>query len=57
MQREEKGFAMLWRDKGDQPHEILVGVATGCIYRQEVGDDELGLKVAEQLKVSADLGC
>lgn len=30
-------------------------MTTVRVYRQEVGDAELGLKVAEQLKLSADL--
>ena len=32
-------------------------MVTGHFYRWEVGDVELGLKVAEQLKLSTDLGC
>ena len=31
-------------------------MTTGCFYRQEEGSVEPGLKVAEQLKLSADLG-
>ena len=43
--------------KANQSCKISGRVATGHFSRQELGDVELGLKVAEQLKLSTDLGC
>jgi hypothetical protein len=43
--------------KAKQPCEISSESATGLFYRQEVGTVDLGLKVAEQMKLSTDLGC
>jgi hypothetical protein len=40
-----------------KPCEISGRAPTGHFYGQEFGHVELGLKVAKQLKLGADLGC
>jgi hypothetical protein len=54
--RERVRLPCLGEKKANHPCEISGRVATDCFYKQDIGDVELGLKVTEQLKVSADLG-
>jgi hypothetical protein len=57
-QEREEGTVPCFRGKtANQPCEISGGAATGHFHRRETGNDDLELKVAEQLKLSADLGC
>ena len=43
--------------KANQSCEIFHRGTTSCFYRWEVGGVELGVKVAKQLELGADLGC
>lgn len=53
-----RGVGRVWHaSEGEKPtsQERSWGRVTACFYKWEFGDIELGLKVAEQLKLSGDL--
>lgn len=58
LRRGRKGeFHASEEKNANPPCEISGGAATGHFHRRQAGSDDLELKVAEQLKLSADLGC